>query len=181
MQTRTEKLLDLLEKNGPSLHGLLTRLTLREDVAEDLMQELFIKLNQTHRVDTVDNLPAYVRTVAMNLAFDWRRKRKEHLFNDPDDVPEPAAEEKDIVARMVEHEQLQQVLQATERLSKTQRHIFVLRYLEQRSFEQISQDTGKTPHHIRAICSRALTRVRELCSKTLAPKGVGRREDDVEF
>lgn len=181
MQTRTDKLLALLEKNGLSLHALLTRLTLREDVAEDLMQELFIKLNQSHRIDTVENLGAYARTVAMNLAFDWRRKRKEHLFNDPDNTPEQAAEEKSTMARMVENEQLQQVLQATERLSKTQRKIFVLRYLEQWSFEQIAQETGKTPHHIRAICSRSMNRVRQLCSKTLAPKAAGGKEDYVEL
>ena len=39
--------LSLLEAEGPRLYALLARITLREDVAEDLMQELFLKLNRS--------------------------------------------------------------------------------------------------------------------------------------
>ena len=39
-----KRLLTLLETTGRRLHVLLVRLTQREDVAEDLMQELFLKL-----------------------------------------------------------------------------------------------------------------------------------------
>ena len=44
MSSRQKELLELLDKSGADLYALLTRLTLREDVAEELMQELFIKL-----------------------------------------------------------------------------------------------------------------------------------------
>ena len=38
MRDCLEKLLALLDSSGPRLHALLVRLTLREDVAEDLMR-----------------------------------------------------------------------------------------------------------------------------------------------
>ncbi len=44
MRDRQKELLELLDKSGANLYALLTRLTLREDIAEELMQELFIKL-----------------------------------------------------------------------------------------------------------------------------------------
>lgn len=44
---RTEKVLELLQHNGPRIHRLLTRLTLSEDVAADLMQDLFLKLRSS--------------------------------------------------------------------------------------------------------------------------------------
>ena len=45
MGDRQKELLELLETSGPHLMALLTKLTLREDVAEELMQDLFVKLN----------------------------------------------------------------------------------------------------------------------------------------
>jgi len=51
LRDRQKELLELLDKSGANLYALLTRLTLREDVAEELMQELFIKLNNTSRFD----------------------------------------------------------------------------------------------------------------------------------
>ncbi|MCH8217199.1 MAG: sigma-70 family RNA polymerase sigma factor [Planctomycetes bacterium] len=173
MQTSTETLLSLLDRQGPSLHALLTRLTLREDVAEDLMQDLFIKLSGSKRLDQVDNLAAYARTCAMNLAFDWRRREK-RLATCSDDLIDAVADGKSVLSHLVENEQFKAVLDATENLSKLQRQVFVLRYIEQRSFEQIARETDKTPHHVRALASRSLARVREICSKVrVKPHGGG--------
>ena len=164
MQNSVEQLLELLEKQGPNLHALLTRLTLREEVAEDLMQELFIKLAGSKRLDKVDNLGAYVRTTAMNLAFDWRRKES-RLNTCSDEYVEAVSEDRPALHRLIDNEQIQQVLNATEQLNDLQRQVFVLRHIEQYSFEQVAQEVGKTPHHVRALASRALSRVREICSK----------------
>ena len=38
------RLLEMLESVGPRVHALFTKLTSRVDAAEDLLQELFIKL-----------------------------------------------------------------------------------------------------------------------------------------
>ena len=167
MQTRTDKLLALLDKHGPGLHALLTRITLQRDAAEDLMQDLFIRLNNSDKLDTVDNLPAYARTVAINLAFDWRRKKKLRNHVNTDDAPELTTEDAAPLERMMQDERLKGIMAATERLNKLHRQVFIMRYVEQQSFEQIAQETGKTPHHVRALCSRAMARVRQLCSKTL--------------
>jgi RNA polymerase sigma-70 factor (ECF subfamily) len=120
-------------------------------------------------LDTVDNLLAYARTVAINLAFDWRRKKVHRVTVAADDAPEPAANELTPLDRMVKDERLQAVLAATERLNKLYRQVFILRYVEQLSFDQIALETGKTPHHVRALCSRAMNRVRQLCSKIPTP------------
>ena len=76
MRSRQKELLELLDKSGADLYALLTRLTLREDVAEELMQELFIKLNNSRGIGNVANWNAYARRAAINLAFDWRRSQK---------------------------------------------------------------------------------------------------------
>ena len=164
LQNSVEKLLELLEKQGPGLHALLTRLTLRQDVAEDLMQELFIKLAGSNRLSKVDNLGAYVRTTAINLAFDWRRKES-RLKTCSDEYIDAVSDEKGALTRLIDTEQLKVVLEAADQLNDLQRQVFVMRHIEQNSFEQVAQEVGKTPHHVRALASRALGRVRDICSK----------------
>jgi DNA-directed RNA polymerase specialized sigma24 family protein len=51
LRDRQKELLELLDKSGANLYALLTRLTLREDIAEELMQELFIKLINSRSFD----------------------------------------------------------------------------------------------------------------------------------
>jgi RNA polymerase sigma-70 factor, ECF subfamily len=168
LQNSMELLLKLLDHQGPSLHALLTRLTFSEDVAEDLMQDLFIKLSGSKRLDKVDNLAAYARTCAMNLAFDWRRKQaRTHTCSD--EFIDPASDDKSSLSHLIENEQIKRILEAADRLNTLNRQVFVLRYIEQRSFEQIARDVKKTPHHVRALASRSLTRVRELCAKVPIP------------
>ncbi len=58
------------------MHRLLARLTLREDVVGDLLQELFIRLCNSKAFDNAEVPFAYAHRVAMNLAFEWHRKRK---------------------------------------------------------------------------------------------------------
>ncbi|MDH7599917.1 MAG: sigma-70 family RNA polymerase sigma factor [Sedimentisphaerales bacterium] len=160
----SEKLLELLERLGPELHALLTRLTLRADVAEDLMQDLFIKLASSN-LDKVTNLDAYARTTAINLAFDWRRRRGRAVSIDEEQFPEPVSDDAGPLTHLQADEQIQQVFAAMARLNKLQRQVFVLRYIQQQSFEEIAQQTGKTPHHVRALCSRAMARIRQFCCK----------------
>lgn len=159
----SDKLLGLLDRIGPDLHTLLTRLTLRQDVAEDLMQDLFVKLAGSD-LDRVANLEAYARTTAINLAFDWRRKKGRFASIDDEQFPEPVAPQASPITALQDNEQIQQVFAAIETLNRLQRQVFVLRYIQQQSFEQIAQATGKTPHHVRALCSRAMAKVKQICT-----------------
>jgi len=134
------------------------------------MQELFIKLADSKNLSKVGNLAAYARATAINLAFDWRRKET-RLKTCSDEYVEAVSEDKGALTRLIENEQLQATLEAADRLSKLQRQVFIMRYIEQYSFEQIAQEVGKTAHHVRALASRALSRVREICSKIQVPAG----------
>ena len=69
MDEKTQTLLDILDKDSRQLHLLLARLTLREDVAEDLMQELFLKLHRSGGFLKARNSRAYVRRAAIHLGL----------------------------------------------------------------------------------------------------------------
>jgi len=161
LRSRQKELLELLDKSGADLFVLLTRLTLREDVAEELMQELFIKLNTSRGIGKVANWNAYARRSAINLAFDWRRSQKQKVLP-LEQVSEPVSNEDSPLGKLVHSEEMQQTLDAIGRLKKASREVLVMRYLQQESYDNIAEQLGKTSHQVRALCSRAIRHLRGL-------------------
>ena len=161
MSGRHEELLAYLDKSGAELFTLLTRLTLRQDVAEELMQELFIKLSRSsgpnHKAGTWD---AYARKAAINLAFDWRRGRKRKPLQQLEQVPEQVSKDGSPLGGLIRSEELQETLDAIGRLKKASREALIRRYIQQESFDHIAEQMGKTSHQVRAICSRAVNHLR---------------------
>jgi len=161
LRDRQKELLELLGKSGANLYALLTRLTLREDIAEELMQELFIKLNNTRHFDKGRNRYAYARKTAINLAFEWRRNHKLNPVG-LDRISEPASNDSSPLNKLIRTEELDEILNAIGKLKKVSREAFVMRYIQQEPYDYIAEQLGKTPHHVRALCSRASNRLRDI-------------------
>ncbi len=161
MRNRQTELLELLDKSGANLYALLTRLTLREDIAEELMQELFIKLSNSRSFDKAGDRQAYTRRAAINLAFDWRRSRKRNPLR-LDQIREPASNDSSPLGKLVQAEELNEILNAIGKLNKVPREAFVMRYIQEESYDYIAEQLGKTAHHVRALCSRASNRLRNI-------------------
>jgi RNA polymerase sigma factor (sigma-70 family) len=142
---------------------LLTQLTMREDIAEELMQELFIKLVRFKNLDKVDNLETYARQAAVSLALDWRKKHKLQTLSLQKAAKLPS-DENPPLSKLVEDEQLQKVLDAIGELKGLPRDAFVMRYVQQQPYNDIAAQLGKTPHQIRALCHKALNHLRFLLS-----------------
>ncbi|MHC4463036.1 MAG: RNA polymerase sigma factor [Planctomycetota bacterium] len=158
---RQRKILQLLDTSGVDLHRLLARLTLREDVVGDLLQELFIRLCNSKAFDKAEDPFAYAYRVAMNLAFEWRRGRKTtcQLLEENCLAAKGGSS---ALGKMIQAEELEQVLNATSKLSDLARHVVVMRYIEQKSYEEIAQRLGKKPQYMRSLCARAMAQLREL-------------------
>lgn len=153
-------LLNLLETSGSGLHTLLTRLTLRQDVAEELMQELFIKLSTNKKLPVIENPLAYARRTAINLAFDWRRTNRPAV--DIENIPEPHSPASTPLDKLIRDEHLNCVLDSMQELPTESRQVLVMRSIEDASYEDIAVQTGKTVHHVRSILHRARTKLKEI-------------------
>lgn len=160
MSSGNRELLEFLDKSGAELYALLTRLTLREDVAEELMQELFIKLSRSSGLKKAANWDAYARRAAINLAFDWRRGRRRAALQQLEQVPEPASNDDSPLAKLIHSEQLAETLDAIARLKRASREALIRRYIQQESYEHIAEQMGRTSHQVRALCSRAVHHLR---------------------
>jgi RNA polymerase sigma-70 factor (ECF subfamily) len=161
---RQEKILQLLDTSGERLHRLLGRLTRREDVVGDLLQELFIRLWNSRVFDKAEDPFAYAYRAAINLAFEWRRKQKASRQISKENCPAPK-ESPSALGKMIQAEELEQVLNAASKLTDLARDVVVMRYIEQDSYEEIGRRLGKKPQYMRALCSKALTELREMFAK----------------
>jgi RNA polymerase sigma-70 factor, ECF subfamily len=161
LSDRQADLLELLDHYGAGLYALLARLTLREDVAQELMQELFLKLHGTKDQGRIECWYAYARRVAINLAFDWRRRQSVRRTCSLDALSERASETDSPLGQLIASEELEHILAAVGRLHGASREVFVLRHLQQCSYEEIAEQLGKTVHQVRALCFRALSILRD--------------------
>jgi RNA polymerase sigma factor (sigma-70 family) len=166
---RNLKLEQLLDSSGPRLLGLLLRVTLRQHVAEDLLQDLFVRLAGSDAFFSSANPHAYAYTTAIRLAFDWRRSRARHRLDSLQD--EPADKQMSPLHRLLHDERMATVLDAMSLLTESDREILVLRHLQQESYEAIAQKWSTTSHRARAICHKAMTRLRKhLETELLSPE-----------
>jgi RNA polymerase sigma factor (sigma-70 family) len=156
---RQRKILQLLDTSGPSLHRLLARLTRREDVVGDLLQELFLRLLDSKAFDGAQDTTAYAYRATINLAFEWRRRQQTALR--PLERNCRAVDESSALAKIIQAEQLEQVLNATSRLNDLARDVVVMRYIEQDSYEEIGERLGKKPQHVRSVCAKAVGQLKE--------------------
>lgn len=127
----------------------------------DLLQELFLRLWKSKTFDKAEYPFAYAYRAAINLAFEWRRKRKTTCRSLQEDCP-AADNDSSTLGKMIRAEELEQVLDATSRLTDLARDVVVMRYIQQESYEEIAQQLGKKPQHMRSVCSKAVAQLREL-------------------
>ena len=171
-----KQLLELLDRSGAKLHALLTRLTLREDVAEELMQELFVKLSDVATSKKISNWDSYAYRTAVNLAFDWRRRNKQTPVP-LEGVAEPVSDDCSPLDALLRNEAVQEVLSAIGQLNGTAREAFVMRYIQQESYEFIANQIDKTPHQVRALCSRVTNYLRDVVGQSRTPSAGKERRD----
>jgi RNA polymerase sigma-70 factor (ECF subfamily) len=161
LDEKTSLLLSLLEQKGVELHRLFAKIAMREDDADDLLQELFIKLWKSGRIMDAKNPKAYLYQSAMNLAFDWG-SRQQHEFNgvnlNEKAAPMSGSPEEDVIRR----EDLARVLNGMEKLSLSYRDLLGMRFLQEMSYEEMAPLWGSTPDRVRGRVPKAVERLRKL-------------------
>jgi len=150
--------LSILDAHGAELHTLLVRLTLRPDVADDLLQDLFLKLSDSLLPAAAADPRAYVRRMAINLAFDWRRQNKRlasaaaHAASVPVQPPPWLT--------LANVEEADRILGLAADLPALGREAFVLHYVHEQDYRDIGRTLGRSAHQARALCHAAVRDIR---------------------
>jgi RNA polymerase sigma-70 factor (ECF subfamily) len=157
------------------IYRVLLAMLRDSDAADSLTQECFLKAYEHRkRFRGECSMRTWLMRIAINLARDhvknrhWQFWRK--LFSEPAgseegiesaDTLEPvdphASPERSLLAR----ERLAHVSAAVDNLPNQQRAVFVLRFLEEMSIEEIAQATSLRPGTVKTHLFRAVSAVRE--------------------
>lgn len=152
-----QRLNQLLDAHGQSLHALLLRMTLDREAAADLFQDLFARLAGSAGFAAAADYPAFAFRAAINLAHDWRRRRRQlPLAPLPEQLVDSSG------SPVAFSDELARVLDAVGRLSDPARDAICLRYLRQMSYEQVGRSLGRSAHQARALCHAGIVRLRRM-------------------
>ena len=143
------------------LFSVAYRLMSNAQAAEDMVQETFLKLwMQRDKMEKVDNPEAYSITVLRRIFYD--KMRAGHLQEVDKDVGSlQVSSSQNISKQLEEADEYQRVRQLITHLPEPQARIMLMRDIEDRSFDEISTETGLTEVNIRSILSRARKKIRE--------------------
>ena len=143
------------------LFSVAYRLMSNAQAAEDMVQETFLKLwTQRDQMEKVDNPEAYSITVLRRIFYD--KMRAGHLQEVDKDVGSlQVSSSQNISKQLEEADEYQYVRLLITHLPEPQARIMLMRDIEDRSFEEISTETGLTEVNIRSILSRARKKIRE--------------------
>ena len=129
--------------------------------AEDVVQDAFLRVME-HRgaLAAVRDMRVWLIRIAWNLALDRKRRKL------PEQLDERFAQS--LAARtmladsaMQEAQRMQFVLREIEKLPKAERHVLLLSAVEELSTQEIAGALGRSESAVRALLSRARSRLRE--------------------
>jgi RNA polymerase sigma-70 factor (ECF subfamily) len=152
----------LYERHAAALLTFLVHLTGDRTLAEDILQETFIRVYRAREdYRATGQFRAWLFTIGRRLVIDWRRSQHLAWSDEPaalettsaPDRAEDRAEGRDLAAR---------VDRALRRLPDTQREVVLLSRYAGLDTRQIAQITGTTPGAVRVALHRALQKLREL-------------------
>lgn len=138
--------------------------TKHKETAEDLTQSVFLKAYAAigdYR-DTGAPFLSWLYTIARNLYLDHSKKKKSLLPDDPDTFweAEPAIGERTDKASL-DRESRELLSTAMYQLTDEQQELVILRFIEERSYEEIAKITSKSEEALRALNYRAMKILKE--------------------
>ncbi|SEM77178.1 RNA polymerase sigma-70 factor, ECF subfamily [bacterium A37T11] len=147
----------------------LKRLLRRDDLAEEALQELFMKVWINHtQVDPDQPVKAYLYKIAENLVADHFRKaaRDQKVFQQF--IQEYREEENNnIDAWITRKENRELVFKALEGLPPQRKNVFSLIKLEEKSYEEVSQMVGISVNTIHDHVKKANSFLKEHLNQDL--------------
>lgn len=143
---------------------LSLRMLQNREEAEDVVQEAFLKLwKMNKQLGKYQNPQGLLMTMTRNLCLDKIKSKKNKALSLMDEWykgdgynPHHRSELQDLISK---------VMQVMDTLPENQRTIVQLRDVEQYSFDEIAEITGRDNNYLRVNLSRARKKIKETIEK----------------
>jgi len=128
--------------------------------AEDLTQETFIKMSKNiNRLKDPSRFKAWLYSIALNLVRDFHRKKKlMSIFatTTADEDNGLRGEQNNALENIMAKEFWHQFYRLTEQLSRKEREVFILRYVDQLGIREIAETLKNNESTVKTHLYRAL-------------------------
>jgi RNA polymerase sigma-70 factor (ECF subfamily) len=152
---------EIVKRYQRRVYGTAMRIVRRHDVADDIVQEAFLRAYQSlDRFDRQRPFGPWICRIAANLAVNHVRSPQAREEELPTTLAEAPAGDHGPLSGMLETEGREVLDRAMDRLSAEQRAVFVLRVFEELSYQQIAETLGISPGTVMSRLSRARERLR---------------------
>jgi len=145
------------------LYGVLLRILGKPELAEEVMQETYLKVwKMAHTFDpTLASPITWMVAMARNRAIDIVRRRGEVFIEDEPEAQNVAAEQAPPLARREMTEELKRLLACLGKLDPEKQRIVLLAYYSGWSREQLSTKLDIPVNTIKTWLRRSLLEIRE--------------------
>jgi RNA polymerase sigma-70 factor (ECF subfamily) len=151
----------VFDRYRKALRVFFERRTACRSEAEDLVQDVFVRLVAQRDPAAIRNPEAFVFTVAANLIRDQYRSQRVRgtVFEDRDGAD--VADDSDIERAAGARQELKLAVAALERMPAATRTVFLLHRFEHLSYRAIADRLGLTINQVRGHVARAMTSLAE--------------------
>lgn len=145
------------------LYGVVLRILRRHDLADEVMQETYLKIwSSAGQFDPALAAPiTWMVTIARNRAIDLIRKRTEASIEEEPEAMEVAGDSPNPLARREMTEDLRRMLACMGKLDSERQRLVLLAYYGGWSRDQLSVKFDKPVNTIKTWLRRSLAEIRE--------------------
>jgi len=152
---------ELFERHERRLYNFCLRLTRDRAVAEDLVQEVFVRmLKYRHTFRSEAEFTPWMFAMARNAAVDQFRARPRLEVQEDPEAPEPAAPLEHPIEEMEKKERSELLQAALQRLPREKRELLLLARFGEMKYEAIGELLGVSVGAIKVRVHRALKELR---------------------
>lgn len=153
----------LLSIYKDQLYGYLRRLAGSGDKAEDILQEVLIKIwRGIGKYDPGSKFSAWIFTIARNTALDHLRKEKKQKNFVSISGEEGWEDNYNLESEIENKETVEFIGEAVERLAVKQKEVFLLRQHGNITFREIAEITGQPLNTVLSHMNYAVKKIRTL-------------------
>lgn len=154
----------LFKDNYRSLVSYLSVLCGSLEIAEDVAQDAFLKAMLN--IDTFkgkSSFKTWLFAIARNVLYEYFRKSRTLSFDELDEMTlAQVTKSNDTEVQAMRSVLAQEVMSKISTLKEPLRTVLLARIVEEKTFQEIAQEIGKTEGACRVIFTRAKKRLREM-------------------
>ncbi len=168
-----EALNSLCQLGAEALRAYIYRLTLRDDLTEDIVQDSLLEMVKfLDQLESADRFWPWLRTIAVNKLYHQTKRqqlRKTAALSEAE-YPGSQKEGEEGLKNLVYGEWKQIITEAMDRLKPSHRQVLILRCYEGLAYSAIAEEMGRSEFSVRMLFFRA----KKSLAKQLLRRGIGK-------